>query len=141
MTERGKIMPKVTPELSSAYVLHKLSKPILTKDDMPYEASLIFNAGVIKHEGKYLMVFRNDYGTDEEKYGEGQNFRGTSVGLASAIMASTAEGVRKAAYRQRGYCRPGNSRLYDRVLQELTDVFICVLPWTHVTVFAAVSLR
>ena len=68
-------MPKVTPELSSASALHKLSKPILTKDDMPYEASLIFNAGVIKHEGKYLMVFRNDYGTDEEKYGEGQNFR------------------------------------------------------------------
>ena len=29
---------------------------------MPYEALLVFNAGVTKYQGKYVMVFRNDYG-------------------------------------------------------------------------------
>ena len=61
-------MPKVFPELHSSPVIHKLSKPILTKYDIPYDAALVFNAGVIKHEGKYLMVFRDDYGTDEQSF-------------------------------------------------------------------------
>ena len=40
-------------------------RSILTKDDIPYDASLIFNAGVAKINRKYVMIFRNDYGTDE----------------------------------------------------------------------------
>ena len=56
------------PELYSSPCITKLEKPVLTKDDAPYDASLIFNAGVIKHNGKYVMVFRNDYGTCEETY-------------------------------------------------------------------------
>ena len=75
-------MPALTPILTSSPVLHKLEKPILTKDDMPFDASLIFNAGVAKYAGKYVMVFRNDYGTNEETFGEGKNFSGTSVGVA-----------------------------------------------------------
>ena len=68
--------------MHSSSIIKKLSKPVLTKDDMPYEASLIFNAGVAKFNGKYVMVFRNDYGTDEKSYGEGVKFAGTSVGVA-----------------------------------------------------------
>ena len=55
------------PILKSADCLKKLEKPILTKDDIPYDAALIFNAGVEKINGKYVMVFRNDYGTDSDK--------------------------------------------------------------------------
>lgn len=66
----------------SSSVLKKPDAPILTKNDMPYPASLIFNAGVAKYNGKYVMVFRNDYGTDEESYGKGVKFAGTSVGVA-----------------------------------------------------------
>ena len=36
--------------------------PVLTKDDIPFDATLIFNAGVTKYQGRYVMVFRNDYG-------------------------------------------------------------------------------
>lgn len=36
--------------------------PILSARDVPYDAALIFNAGVCKYQGKYVMVFRNDYG-------------------------------------------------------------------------------
>lgn len=73
-------MSILTPELHSSPVIKKLEKPVLTKDDMPYDASLIFNAGVVKYNGKYVMVFRNDYGTNEQTH-PAIRFK-TSVGVA-----------------------------------------------------------
>lgn len=35
------------------------NNPILTKDDVPYEVATVHNAGVVKHEGKYIMIFRS----------------------------------------------------------------------------------
>ena len=71
------------PILKSASCIKKLEKPILTKADVPYEAELVFNAGVAKIDGKYVMAFRNDYGTNKERYeNEGKRFDGTSVGVA-----------------------------------------------------------
>ena len=77
-------MPKVYPEYKSAPFLKKLDKPILTVDDMPYEAGLIFNAGVTKVDGKYIMVFRNDYGTTPERYHQDGGFNHTTVGVAES---------------------------------------------------------
>lgn len=73
-------MPILEPKLTSATCIHKLQRPILTKDDIPYEASLVFNAGVNKINGKYVMIFRNDYGPTEETFG--QKKFGTSIGVA-----------------------------------------------------------
>ena len=56
--------------------------PILSAADIPYPASLIFNAGVCKYQGKYVMAFRNDYGSTEEQWAAGKRFDGTNVGLA-----------------------------------------------------------
>lgn len=50
--------------------------PILSSNDIPYESTLIFNAGVTKFQGEYVMVFRNDYG-----YHDGV-FAGTNLGVA-----------------------------------------------------------
>ena len=36
------------------------SNPVLTAEDVPYDATLVFNAGVTKWRGRYVMVFRND---------------------------------------------------------------------------------
>ena len=58
-------------------IVKKHNKPILTKDDIPYHATLVFNAGVTKYNGKYVMIFRNDYGT----WGE-PRIEGTNLGLA-----------------------------------------------------------
>lgn len=56
--------------------------PILSAKDIPYEASLIFNAGVSKFNGKYVMVFRNDYDfAPEYPKGKGPG-NGTNVGVA-----------------------------------------------------------
>lgn len=61
----------------SSSVIKKLEKPVLTYKDIPYNAALIFNAGVAKYNGRYVMMFRNDYG-DYEK----QRLDGTNIGLA-----------------------------------------------------------
>ena len=76
-------MPAWNPILKSADCIKKLEKPILTKNDIPYEAQLVFNAGVIKRNGKYVMVFRDDYGTDREAYEKKEGgLYGTKVGIA-----------------------------------------------------------
>ena len=44
------------------------SNPLLQAGDVPYPASLVFNAGVAKYQGRYVMVFRNDYGSTEAEW-------------------------------------------------------------------------
>lgn len=73
-------MPILEPQITSAPCITKLSHPILTKKDIPYDASLVFNAGVNKINDKYVMIFRNDYGTTEENY-DSKKFK-TSIGVA-----------------------------------------------------------
>ena len=51
--------------------------PVLTSRDVPYASDLVFNAGVIRWQGQYVMVFRNDYG-----HTGGGRFGGTSLGIA-----------------------------------------------------------
>jgi beta-1,4-mannooligosaccharide/beta-1,4-mannosyl-N-acetylglucosamine phosphorylase len=41
-------------------ILTRHPSPILTAEDVPYPASLVFNAGVVKYNGQYVCVFRND---------------------------------------------------------------------------------
>ncbi len=51
--------------------------PILTPKDVPYPSGQVFNAGVTKWQGRYVMVFRNDYAHDERRHPEK-----TNLGLA-----------------------------------------------------------
>ena len=42
--------------------------PILTAEDIPFEANLIFNAGVIKYHGRYVMLFRDDFNYTKQMF-------------------------------------------------------------------------
>ena len=42
-------------------------KPILTAKNVPYDSVIAYNAGIIKYQGQYVMVFRNDYHYNEEE--------------------------------------------------------------------------
>ncbi len=76
-------MPAVSPALFTHPCIKKRPAPIMTPADLPYPSSLVFNAGVIKYRGEYVMFFRNDYGTDRAAYeNENRRFAGTSVGVA-----------------------------------------------------------
>lgn len=67
----------VFTDYPDAPCLVKRETPVLTRADIPYNAALIFNAGVTKFQGEYVMVFRNDYGDYEH-----QKLQGTNLGLA-----------------------------------------------------------
>jgi beta-1,4-mannooligosaccharide/beta-1,4-mannosyl-N-acetylglucosamine phosphorylase len=72
----------IPTQLTSSTVLKRHSaNPILAAKDIPYPASLIFNAGVTKYQGQYVMVFRNDFG---RWVGEEFRFDGTNMGLATS---------------------------------------------------------
>lgn len=55
------------------------ANPILKHTDVPFPATTVFNAGVAKFEGRYVMLFRNDYGT----WGV-PKFDGTNLGFAES---------------------------------------------------------
>lgn len=72
-------MKKMLPELYSSDVItrYQNGEPVLSKKDIPYPADCIFNAGVVKYKGQYVMAFRNDFG-----YQPSGRFGGCVVGIA-----------------------------------------------------------
>lgn len=49
-------------ELKSSPMIKRYeNNPIMTSKDVPFKSELVFNSSVIKHKGRYVMVFRNDY--------------------------------------------------------------------------------
>ncbi len=56
--------------------------PVLSAADIPYDAGLIFNAGVAFFNGRYVMVFRNDYGFAADLPNGRRENHGTNLGVA-----------------------------------------------------------
>jgi len=59
------------------------SNPVLTAEQVPYNAGCVFNAGVARINGEYVMLFRNDY-----DYISHAKFGGSNLG-----MARSADGI------------------------------------------------
>ena len=64
-----------------------IGNPVLSAKDIPYESQLVFNSGCTKYNGKYVMVFRNDYDGDKAafaRFSSGQKFPEvkTCIGIA-----------------------------------------------------------
>lgn len=55
------------------------ANPLLNYTDCPFPATTVFNAGVAKYQGRYVMLFRNDYG----RWGD-PKFDGTNLGFAES---------------------------------------------------------
>ncbi|WP_443147094.1 glycoside hydrolase family 130 protein [Paenibacillus sp. HWE-109] len=60
-------MPVSGTLTSNPCILRHPNNPILTSQDVPYKPALVFNAGVTKFQGQYVMMFRNDYGNAEDE--------------------------------------------------------------------------
>jgi predicted GH43/DUF377 family glycosyl hydrolase len=45
--------------LKASVVKRYAKNPILTKEQVPYKVETVHNAGVVKHQGKYVMLFRS----------------------------------------------------------------------------------
>lgn len=70
--------PNAMENAMSDIITRHPANPLLSAPDIPYPATLIFNAGVTKWEGRYIMVFRNDYGGTPGT----STFEGTNIGIA-----------------------------------------------------------
>ncbi len=49
--------------MAKEFVRRYEGNPILTKDDVPYPVETVHNAGVVKYNGKYIMLFRSHLAT------------------------------------------------------------------------------
>ncbi len=56
------------------------TNPVLSAKDIPFESSLVFNAGVCKFAGRYVMVFRNDIGFSPDGWDNSKT--STNLGIA-----------------------------------------------------------
>lgn len=62
----------------TASCIKRYPDPVLTHSDVPYRSALTFNAGVLKKDGRYIMIFRNDVGDFDRQILDGK----TNLGLA-----------------------------------------------------------
>jgi beta-1,4-mannooligosaccharide/beta-1,4-mannosyl-N-acetylglucosamine phosphorylase len=53
---------------SSPVMTRYPGNPVLAPQDVPYPSGQVFNAGVTKWRGRYVMVFRNDWDYDERNH-------------------------------------------------------------------------
>lgn len=86
---RSSSMPVTTKENTMKFeelgiVSRHPNNPVLQSSQVPYDSSLVFNAGVAKFNGKYVMAFRNDYGYTQEQYRRSPGPFRTCIGLAES---------------------------------------------------------
>ena len=62
MTQSPSVPQFKTPD----FVKRSPCNPLLKAEMVPYDSVLTYNAGITKYNGKYVMVFRNDYNTSPE---------------------------------------------------------------------------
>ena len=68
----------VGPLKSSSIIKRHPLNPIFTSNDVPYPSVIAYNAGVVKYQGQYVMVFRTDYNWSDEE----QKAIGFQIGVA-----------------------------------------------------------
>ena len=115
-------MPILSPPLhSSPLITRHPGNPVLSRKDIPYNANCIFNAGVCKYEGRYAMIFRNDY-----DYTSGAHFAGCNLGLAFSEDGVHWDVAEKPFLTKEQIDLPDVWRVYDPRLTVLDGkVYIC----------------
>lgn len=118
------------PILKSSSVITRYEKnPVLSKKDIPFTADCIFNAGVAKYQGKYVMVFRNDF-----DHVSGGRFDGCNLGIAFSDDGIKWD-VRETPFFENAEIRKQNPeiiRVYDPRLTVIEgELFICFAVDTH----------
>ena len=123
-------MPAVLPVLTTHPCIKKRPEPIIRAADLPYPCSLVFNAGVIKYRGEYVMIFRNDYGTTQTLYEtENVKFAGTSIGIARSKNGVDGWVFDPAPLVDSGVASgdPELQRYYDpRITQIDGELYLCL---------------
>ena len=105
---------------SASCITRHPANPVLSAKDVPFDADLVFNAGVIKLDGTYYMLFRNDYCSPRGS----QNLAGTNIGLARS-----ADGIKWEVDPETRFDFVSGGeikRIYDPRLQVIDgEIYIC----------------
>ena len=105
--------------------------PVLCAKDVPYPATLVFNAGVCKWQGKYVMLFRDDHGSTEAQWREAAAKGLPNPGFSTTVgIATSDDGVRWTVGP-----RPVFER-HDEVVQRVYDPRLTVVEGRPVLCFA-----
>ncbi len=109
-------------------ILRYKSNPILSRKDIPYNAHLIFNAGVTKFNNKYIMIFRNDYYVNNDSI---TKFH-TDLGLAISSDGIHFKVNKKPFIKYDDINKGENVRIYDpRLIVISNDLYMCFALDTH----------
>ena len=76
--------------------------PILTKSDIPYPVETVHNAAVVKHEGKYIMLFRSHLRTGRSIIGLARSYDGFRFMADSTPLLTPAREEPFATYEEYG---------------------------------------
>lgn len=70
------------------------NNPVLTKDDVPYEVATVHNAAVVKHNEKYVMIFRSHRHNGRSILGKATSDNGFDFKVDTApFMVPATEGI------------------------------------------------
>ena len=74
-----------------------INNPILTKDDVPYPVATVHNAGVVKYNNKYIMLFRSHKLNGRSILGKAESADGYNFKVdQKPFMIPASEGIFKA---------------------------------------------
>lgn len=76
--------------------------PILTKKDVPYPVETVHNAGVVKHEGRYIMLFRSHLRNGRSVIGMAESEDGYRFTVRPEPFLTPAEDGDFAVYEEYG---------------------------------------
>ena len=89
------------------------ANPVLSASDVPFDASLIFNAGVCRYQGKYVMVFRNDAGFSPAGWKVGAPYTNLGIAFSDDGVRWQAEPKPWRAAEELVASSPEIQRIYD----------------------------
>lgn len=97
--------------------------PILTREDVPYDVVTVHNAGVVRHDGRYVMLFRSHRRNGRSIIGLAESTDGYRFSVrAEPFMTPASDGV-FGAYEEYG----------------VEDLRICAIDGTYLLTYSAYS--
>jgi predicted GH43/DUF377 family glycosyl hydrolase len=99
--------------MRAGFVIRHAGNPILTKDDIPYPVQTVHNAGVVKHDGRYIMLFRSHLDTGRSIIGLAESEDGFHFAPRPQPFMTPATEPPFAQYEEYGVEDPRITRLDD----------------------------
>jgi len=97
--------------------------PILTKHDVPYPVETVHNAGVVKHNGKYVMLFRSHLRNGRSIIGLAESSDGVRFAVRPEPFITPAKAQPFAEYEAFGVEDPRICPMEDGYLVTPTRLF------------------